>query len=135
MKLHSHSTPVAVCRLAPGTDAPEWAVAKPAPVMSITYTAGETSVVCAADAVPSKVTSEGPFCAFEVAGPLDFALTGVLAKLLEPLNDDGISVFTISTYDTDWILVPVGKAAQAEEAFRRYGHRVTSSEVATKIKE
>ena len=113
---------LAVVRLGPGSDLPGWA--ESSSVMSITATARETSVVCAARSVPRKARQEGPFAAFAVAGPLDFALTGVLATLLTPLADAEISVFTISTFDTDWILVPFERAEDAAEAWRRHGHQV-----------
>ncbi len=66
----------------------------------------------------------GPFTAFEVAGPLDLALTGVLSALLAPLAEAGISVFTLSTFDTDWMLVPKERADDAAEEWRRHGHTV-----------
>ena len=64
--------------------------------------------------------------AFEVAGPLDFAETGVLSGLLAPLADAGISVFTLSTYDTDWILVKADAADAAAEAWTAAGHTLTT---------
>ena len=67
------------------------------------------------------------FIAFSVKGPLDFALTGVLAELLAPLAAAEISVFTLSTFDTDWILVPGDKADEAAEVWRRSGHEVTAA--------
>ena len=113
---------IAVVRLGPGAEIPSWA--ESSSLFSITATALETSLVCAARSVPKKAQQAGPFTAFAVQGPLDFALTGVLARLLEPLADAEISVFTISTFDTDWILVPVGKAELAAEEWRRSGHEV-----------
>jgi uncharacterized protein len=83
--------------------------------------------VCARRNVPKKVRQAGPFAAFAVAGPLDLALTGVLAALLQPLAEVQISVFTVSTYDTDWILVPFEKADDAAEEWRRHGHTVTAA--------
>ena len=74
-----------------------------------------------------EVVHQRPFTAFEVEGPLDFALTGVLAELLAPLAAAGISVFTLSTFDTDWILVPGDDADQAAEEWRRPGHEVTAA--------
>ena len=109
-------------RLAPGADVPSWA--ESASLFSVTATATETSIVCAGRNVPKKVRSQGPFAAFAVAGPLDFALTGVLAALLQPLAEAEISVFTISTFDTDWILVPFERADAATEEWRRRGHDV-----------
>jgi hypothetical protein len=90
----------------------------------VTATASETSVVCAARSVPRKAPHQAPFTAFEVQGPLDFSLTGILAGLLVPLAEAEISVFTLSTFDTDWVLVPAGRADDAEEAWRRTGHDV-----------
>ena len=113
---------LAVVRLAPGAEIPDWA--ESSSVFSITATATETSLVCAGRSVPKKARHEKPFTAFSVDGPLDFAMTGVLVAVLTPLAEDGISAFTISTYDTDWILVRTADADRAEEAWRRSGHTV-----------
>lgn len=117
-----HDENLAVVRLAPGADLPAWAAS--GTLLSVTATAAETSVVCAHQVVPTKARHEGPFIAFAVEGPLDLTLTGVLHGLLAPLADEEIPVFTISTFDTDWILVGADGAARAEEAWRRSGHTV-----------
>jgi hypothetical protein len=113
---------LAVVRLGPGAEVPSWA--ESSSLFSVTATALETSVVCAMRSVPKKAKQAGPFIAFAVKGPLDFALTGVLATLLQPLAVAEISVFTISTFDTDWVLVPINDAARAAEEWRRSGHEV-----------
>ncbi len=113
---------LAVVRLGPGAEVPSWA--ESSSLFSITATALETSVVCAARSVPKKAQQAGPFIAFAVEGPLDFSLTGILASLLQPVAEAEISVFTISTFDTDWILVPIGDADRAAEEWRRRGHDV-----------
>lgn len=113
---------LAVVRLGPGAEIPSWA--ESSSLFSITATALETSVVCAMRSVPKKAKQAGPFTAFAVKGPLDFALTGVLATLLQPLAAAEISVFTISTFDTDWVLVPINDAERAAEEWRRSGHEV-----------
>ena len=123
MRLSRYPETLAVVRLGPGADVPAWA--ESSSIFSVTATATETSVVCAARIVPTKSVHQRPFTAFEVEGPLDFALTGVLAGLLRPLAEAGISVFTLSTYDTDWILVPGADADRAEEEWRRSGHEVS----------
>jgi hypothetical protein len=113
---------LAVVRLGAGADVPAWT--ESSSLFSVTATATETSIVCAARSVPRKARHEGPFAAFAVAGPLDFALTGVLVELLSPLAESGISVFTVSTFDTDWILVPFDRADDAADEWRRRGHAV-----------
>ena len=113
---------LAVVRLGPGAEVPGWA--ESSSLFSITATALETSVVCAMRSVPKKARQAGPFTAFAVEGPLDLALTGVLSTLLEPLAAGEISVFTLSTFDTDWVLVPVNDAERAAEAWRASGHDV-----------
>ena len=125
MKLNRFPETLAVVRFGPGTEVPAWA--ESSSIFSVTATATETSVVCAARSVPTKSTHQRPFTAFAVEGPLDFALTGVLVELLTPLAAAEISVFTLSTFDTDWILVPAGDADRAAEEWRRSGHEVTAA--------
>ncbi|MBA8826051.1 hypothetical protein FHX42_003417 [Saccharopolyspora lacisalsi] len=69
---------------------------------------------------------EGPFRALEVQGPLDFSLTGILASLLAPLAEAEISVFTLSTFDTDWVLVPAALTGAATSALTAAGHTVSA---------
>ncbi|MBM7787430.1 ACT domain-containing protein [Tenggerimyces flavus] len=121
--LRRYATPVAVCRLAPDADVPQWANA-PTPLSAIVRTANELSLVCAADAVPSQERMLGPYVAYEIAGLLDPDLVGVLAELLEPLAEASISVLTVSTFDTDWVLVPERQADAADTAWRRRRHTV-----------
>jgi hypothetical protein len=131
--LHRFPETLAVVGMPPGTEVPDWA--ESSSVFSVTATATETSIVCARRSVPKKVRQAGPFTAFQVQGPLDFALTGVLSDLLAPLADAGISVFTISTFDTDWILVPIADAERAAEAWRRQGHTVIAAVPVTPSKQ
>ena len=111
-----------VVRLGPGADIPEWASS--GTLFSVTATAEETSLVCGARGVPRKARQQGPFTAFAVVGPLDFALTGLLAGLLVPLAEAQVPVFAVSTFETDWVLVPADRADAAAEAWRRSGHAV-----------
>jgi hypothetical protein len=119
-----HPDALAVVRLGPGSDIPSWATS--ATLFSVTATAAETSIVCHAAGVPRKARREGPFVAYEVAGPLDFALTGVLSSLLAPLAEAEVSVFSLSTFDTDWILVRAAAADAAEAAWQAAGHRIST---------
>ena len=123
--LQQYPETLAVVRLGAGAEVPDWA--ESSSIFSVTATARETSVVCAARSVPKKAHHQRGFTAFEVQGPLDFALTGVLAALLVPLADEKISVFTLSTFDTDWILIPQNDADRAAETWRRQGHTVAAA--------
>ena len=113
---------LAVVKLPPGAEIPEWA--ESSSLFSITATATETSLVCAGRNVPTKQVAHKGMTAFAVMGTLDFSQTGVLAALLAPLAEAEISVFTISTFDTDWVLVPINDAERAAEEWRRSGHEV-----------
>lgn len=113
---------LAVCRLAPDADVPAWAwTGEPA---SVTRTRDELSIVCRADAVPQGIRAEGGWRCLKVSGPLDFALTGIVAALSVPLAAAGIAVFAVSTYDTDYLLVKAENLDHAIEALRGAGHRV-----------
>jgi len=127
VRLVEHDGAVYVVRLP--ADAPDPVWARGGPLVSVTRTPHELSVVCPAAAVPEQLPGpvQGPFAVFEVEGPLDFALTGVLAGLLRPLADGGVSVFAMSTYDTDWVLVPASSTAEARVAWRSAGHDVRAA--------
>lgn len=116
--------PLAVCRLSPGATVPDWAAF--GAFTSITRTAEEWSIVCEAGAVPADVRRETGFRALKVAGPLDFALTGILASLAVPLAEAGVSVFALSTFDTDYLLVREAQLECALRALRGAGHRIDS---------
>ena len=112
----------AICRWPAGEALPDWVPQDG--FVSVTRTPGELSVVCAAEAVPAGTVCEGPWRVFAVRGPLDFALTGVMASLASPLADAAVSMFAVSTYDTDYVLVRAGDVDRAVEALRNAGHRV-----------
>ncbi len=111
----------AVCRLDPDSPLPGWASG---PFVSVTRTADELSVVCLEEGVPDGVRCERGWRCLRVAGALDFALVGVLASLLGPLADAGVSAFAVSTFDTDYLLVKDGDYGRAVDALRRAGHGV-----------
>ena len=68
-------------------------------------TDGECSLVCPTPYVPAGVLArEDGWRAFRIRGPLDFSLVGVLADIAGLLAEHRISVFAVSTYDTDYIL-------------------------------
>ena len=113
---------LAVCRLPAGAEAPAWLDGEV--FASVTRTPEETSVVCRAGVVPQDVRVEAGWRALRVAGPLDFALTGVLLSLLEPLAAAGVPVFALSTFDTDYLLVREAALDDAVAALAGAGHRI-----------
>jgi len=114
--------PLAICRLSPDAPLADWMMR--GEVASVTRTDAELSVVCAEAAVPEPVTAERGWRALRVRGPLAFELTGVLAGLATTLAEAGVSIFALSTYDTDVILVREVALADAVGALRAAGHVV-----------
>jgi len=117
---------VAVCRLDAGAGVPDWFGAAGLPC-ALVRTENELSLVAPQDAVPDDVRAERDWTVLAVQGPLDFALTGVLATLSGVLARAGVPVFALSTFDTDLVLVPAARRQDAVEALRRAGHTVLAS--------
>jgi hypothetical protein len=93
-------------------------------LLSITRTREELSIVCAQQAIPEGITAHGGFCCLKVQGPLDFTLVGILASLALPLAQAGISIFAISTYDTDYLLLPEASLERAVIVLAQSGHTI-----------
>ncbi|MFN4291674.1 MAG: ACT domain-containing protein [Permianibacter sp.] len=110
----------AVCRFAPGTDCS----LLQEHLFTAVWTPEETSVVCRYESAPAAVPTQGPFAMLKVQGPLDFSLTGIMAALTRPLADAGISIFAISTYDTDYLLVGESWLSDAVAGLRAAGFKV-----------
>ena len=83
---------------------------------------GELSIVCQSDAVTDGVRTECGFRALKIEGPFDFSLTGILLAVIGPLADAGISIFALSTYDTDYVLVKKNDLKQAVSVLQASGH-------------
>lgn len=113
----------AVCRLDAGAEIPGWASGE---VASITRTPDELSIVCLQENVPEDTTCESDWRCLRVAGPLDFSMVGVIASLTGILAAANISVFVISTFDTDLLLVKQGDLEAAVDVFAAAGHDCTA---------
>jgi len=109
---------LAVCRLDKNALIPSWATKSE--IFSITRTADELSIVCNENTLPPNIKAEKGWRAFKVEGPLDFSLTGILASLANPLAKAKISIFAISTYDTDYILVKEKDFKRAKEVLSKF---------------
>jgi len=91
---------------------------------SVTKTPEELSIVCEPRFAPASDKIEAPYRALKLEGPLDFSLVGVLSPILQVLSVNHISVFTLSTYDTDYILVREEKLEAAVRALEEAGYRI-----------
>lgn len=111
---------ISVCRLASAAEVPGWA--KDGIFISITRTEDELSIVCPESEVPDDVQAERGWRMLQIQGPLDFGLIGVLASITAPLAGAGVSIFAISTYDTDYVLIKGGDLARAVQALEAAGH-------------
>lgn len=116
---------LAICRLGPADAIPAWAVR--GSLFSVTRTREELSIACTEADVPGGVTAERGFVALKVEGPLDFALTGILASVAGPLAEAAISLFAIATFDTDYVLVRADRLDDAVRALRSAGHEVRAA--------
>ncbi|MDN5726290.1 MAG: ACT domain-containing protein [Propionibacteriales bacterium] len=128
-ELRRHDNELGLAQLPPEASVPTWSYGHrdDSPLWSVTRTPDELSILCDWADVPGTVHSVGPLTVFSVEGPLDHALTGVLAGLLEPLAADGVSILAHSTYDTDWILVPSPQADRAVRIWSEAGHTITDT--------
>lgn len=93
----------AICRLSSNDSIPNWIDLQH--FYSITKTDDELSIVCSEYGIPDSVIAEKDWKILKIIGPLDFSLVGILSKISTLLADSKISIFSISTYDTDYILI------------------------------
>lgn len=109
-----------ICRLAPDVDSPVWAMG--ASFWSVTRTPDELSVVVAKECVPTGIRAEGAWRALKLAGPIPLSVVGILASVAEPLAHARINLFVVSTFDTDYVLVPADRLEDARRALSAVGH-------------
>jgi hypothetical protein len=112
----------AVSKLDNGAPIPKWVSS--ADWWSITRTGDELSIVCPEVQVPADVISNRGWRCLKLAGPMDLALSGILASLLEPLARARISVFSVSTFDTDYLLVKAQNLGAAVRVLSLAGHQI-----------
>lgn len=111
----------AVSRLSADAAHPTWAMQ--GDFWTLSRTADELSLLCAAELVPDGVQTQKGWALFKLHGPFEFTLTGILASVLNPLKDAGIGIFAISTFDTDYVLVQQHQLTAAVRALRQAGHQ------------
>lgn len=113
---------LAICRLEPNATVPDWAMR--GGLYSVTCTEQELSIVCSEENVPNGVKCDRGWRCISIEGTLDFSLTGIMAALSTTLADASVSIFAISTFDTDHILVKADNFERAVDALRKAGNQV-----------
>jgi hypothetical protein len=114
----------AVWQLEAGAPAPTPGEEGTGRLMSVTRTAHEVSVVGPEHRAPAGVPVSRGWSAFRVGGELDHSLVGVLSSLAGALAAAAVPIFAISTFDTDYLLVPAASRGEAAAALREAGHRI-----------
>jgi len=115
----------AISRLAAEASIPAWATR--GPFFSVTRTGDELSIVSELTRVPAGVQSQPGWRAFKVHGPFILSEIGVLSALATPLAEAKISLFAISTFDTDYLLVGAETLSAAINALGQAGHTIHRS--------
>ena len=118
----------AVCRLPAGSPIPASLAAGPddKSVIALSWAPDELSIICPADRVPDGAVVDTAWRCLRVVGPLDLALTGVLASLISPLAQARVNIVTFSTYTTDYLLVTTVRLTEAVDTLTAAGHRIAS---------
>lgn len=120
MELSILPCPLSVVRLDPAEPIPAWALRSP--FFSITRTDDELSIFCQTKFIADGVASNDGWRAFRVSGQIDLELTGILAALSMPLASKQISIFSISTHDTDYMVLREPFLQDAMDVLERAGH-------------
>lgn len=112
--------PFAICQLPAGSAIPGWATR--GEFFSASATEEELSIVCEAKLVPAGVKARSPFVSLKLQGPFSLTETGVLSSFILPLSRRGVPIFAVSTYNTDYVLLPQEFAATALGGLEAAGH-------------
>lgn len=123
LPLRVFASRLAVCRLPAGADLPDWATA--GELLALIRTPDELTVVCNEARVPASVRAERGWRCLRVEAVLDFSMVGVLARISQVLAEAGISIFVLSTFDTDYILVQESRLEPACQALERVGYAIS----------
>jgi hypothetical protein len=91
---------------------------------TVSHSDAEVSIISSIETHPSFSRVEGPWAGFRIVGTLDFSQTGVLSHCSAVLAQANISTFAISTFDTDYFLVPWDDAEAAVDSWQKGGLRV-----------
>lgn len=114
---------MAVCQLPLTSAIPEWVVKSS--FWSITRTSTELSLVVPQERVPANLSFEPGWRVLRFAGPLAFNQIGILARAVVPLAEAQVSIFVLSTYDTDFLMVKENQLSTALDALKSAGYHLS----------
>jgi hypothetical protein len=101
---------------------PEWT--KKGEFTSVSHSRDELSIVCPTANLPGGIHSPHRWICLKLEGPFPFSLTGILLSFIQPLSDNAIPIFAVSTYDTDYVLIQEEFSQKALFILREAGHEL-----------
>ena len=115
----------AICRFDKEASVPQWIIKSD--FYNITKTPDELSLVCNQDLIKTSETTliDKNWRCIKIDNLLDLSLTGIIAEISKILKESKIPIFTISTYNTDYIFVKDQKLENAIECLKKNGHHIT----------
>jgi hypothetical protein len=112
----------AICRLDKDAPIPDWVFQ--GSLSSVTRTKSELSIVSPLINVPRGILCDPGWSCLKIKGPLDLSSTGIISSIAKTLEKEGISLFLISTYDTDYVMVKEKDLEKAVLALTEAGQRI-----------
>lgn len=127
MKLKLDKTNYTIAKFRPDFPVPTWFQTDHSQFKSITYTAEECSIIIPTEHLNTAEaqSTESDWFLLKIEGILDFSLTGILHKIATPLAEKEISIFAVSTYNTDYILMKQANLDHAITTLTIAGHQIT----------
>jgi hypothetical protein len=125
MKLKFLAGEFAICQFSPDQQIPDWVSSETnGELLATMKTAEELTIVCSQVGVPEGTKSSLGWRCFRVDQTLSFDMVGVIAKLTELLALAKIPVFVISTYNTDYVLIPGPQQQTATRELEKAGYDI-----------
>ena len=125
LNIRFHDVALSICQLPHGSGLPIGVLSQPFTYFFRTH--DEATLICPTGLVPQNSNAEHGFIPFELVGPFEFHLTGILLQVAKPLADAGISIVALSTFNTDYVLIKADHRDRAIETLRDAGHTIQES--------
>lgn len=109
-----------VCKLNPNSNIPIWINKNE--FYSITKTEDELSILCSQKDIPEEIQCEKDWKILKIDSKLDFSMVGVISQISKLLAENNISIFVISTFDTDYICIKEKDLLKSVEILKQAGN-------------